>query len=44
MLANGAFTADEISEMWVASGLSGDHLDSAANVGVTLLEIEETRR
>jgi hypothetical protein len=44
VLANGAFSADEISEMWVASGLSDDDLDSAANVGVTLLEIEEERR
>jgi hypothetical protein len=44
VLANGAFSADEISEMWVASGLSDDDLDSASNVGVTLVEIEEERR
>jgi hypothetical protein len=44
VLANGAFTADEVSEMWQASGLSGDDLDAAANVAMVLVEIEEERR
>ena len=43
-LFDSAFTTDEIAEMWQASGLSGDHLDAAANVASALWEIEQERR
>jgi hypothetical protein len=39
-----AFTAEEITDMWQASGLSDDDLDAAANVGLVLREIEQRRR
>ena len=41
---NEAFTADEVREMWKASGLSGDDLDAAANVAMELWLIEQRRK
>jgi hypothetical protein len=38
------FSADEVSDMWRASGLSGDDLDSAANAALVLSEIEQRRQ
>jgi len=43
-LLDSAFTADEVAEMWQASGLSDDDLDAAAHVAVVLTEIEQERR
>ncbi len=43
-LLDSAFTADEVGEMWAASGLSGDDLDSAANVAFELWTIEQQRK
>jgi thioredoxin-like negative regulator of GroEL len=36
-----AFTTDEIRDMWRASGLSGDDLDSASNVALVLWQVEQ---
>jgi hypothetical protein len=44
LTADEAFTADEIRDMWRRSGLSGDELDAAANVGLELWKIEQQRR
>jgi hypothetical protein len=43
-LFDSVFTPDEVREMWQASGLSGDELDSAANTAMVLWEIEQQRR
>jgi hypothetical protein len=40
-LFDSAFTEDEIREMWAASGLSQDDLDSAGNVALILWRIEQ---
>ena len=40
---NEAFTADEVRDMWQASGLSGDDLDAAANAALVLREVEWLR-
>jgi hypothetical protein len=39
-LFDSAFTADEVKDMWRASGLSDDELDAAANVAWELRKIE----
>ena len=42
--ADEAFSADEVREMWQASGLSEDDLDAAANVAFELWTIEQHRQ
>ena len=42
--ADEAFSADEVREMWQASGLSGDDLDAAANVAFELWQVEQLRK
>ena len=44
LAADEAFTTDEVREMWQASGLSQDELDSAANVAFELWKIEQQRK
>jgi hypothetical protein len=39
-----AFTADEVRDMWQASGLSQDDLDAAANVAFELWTVEQLRK
>ena len=41
LTADEAFTADEVRDMWQASGLSQDDLDAAANVAMELWTIEQ---
>ena len=42
--ADEAFSADEVRDMWQASGLDQDELDAAANVAFELWTIEQERR
>jgi hypothetical protein len=42
--ADEAFTADEVRDMWQASGLSHDELDAAANVAFELWTVEQLRK
>lgn len=44
LTADEAFTADEVRDMWQASGLSQDELDAAANVALELWTIEQLRK
>jgi len=44
LTADEAFTADEVRDMWRASGLSDDDLDAAANVAFELWTIEQLRK
>jgi hypothetical protein len=43
-LFDSAFTADEVKDMWQASGLSHDDLDAAANVALELWKLEQQQR
>jgi hypothetical protein len=40
LAADEAFTAGEVNDMWQRSGLTGDELDAAAHVALTLAEAE----
>lgn len=44
LVGDQAFTADEVEEMWDASGLSDDQKDAASNVAVELWTVEQLRQ
>jgi DNA-binding transcriptional regulator YiaG len=44
LTADEAFSADEVRDMWQASGLSQDDLDAAANVAMELWTVEQLRK